>query len=92
VFSTGRIKWRGHRIFISEAMGGEFVGLAQTEGGDRTVLFLHVELGRLERGTGRSTPAWHGDDADGGLGDFGFVAATVRTGLRTRTQNPNPRT
>jgi len=58
VRENGQIKWRGELVFVSEAVRGEVVGLAETEGGDWTVRFMHVELGRLERRTRRFTPAW----------------------------------
>ncbi len=57
---TGQIKWRGELVFVSEAVRGELVGLAETERGDWTVRFMHVELGRIERTTRRFRPAWHG--------------------------------
>jgi putative transposase len=57
---TGAIKWRGDAVFVSEAVRGELVGLAETERGDWTVRFMHVELGRIDRQTRRFTPAWHG--------------------------------
>lgn len=57
---TGQIKWRGDLIFVSEAVRGEVVGLAETERGDWTVRFMHVELGCIERATGYFRPAWHG--------------------------------
>jgi putative transposase len=60
VKQTGAIKWRGDEVFVSEAVRGELVGLAETERGDWTVRFMHVELGRLDRQTQRFTPAWHG--------------------------------
>jgi transposase InsO family protein len=60
----GQIKWQGDRIFVSEALRGELVGLAETAHGDWVVRFMHVELGRIDRRTRRFTPAWHG----GGLG------------------------
>jgi hypothetical protein len=59
VRETGQIKWRGDLVFVSEAVRGELVGLAETEGGDWTVRFMHVELGRIERRTRRFRPAWH---------------------------------
>jgi hypothetical protein len=46
-------------VFVSEAVRGELVGLAETEWGDWTVRFMHVELGRIERRTRRFRPAWH---------------------------------
>jgi transposase InsO family protein len=60
VKGTGQIKWQGERVFVSEAVRGELVGLAETESGDWLVHFMHVELGRIDRQTRRFTPAWHG--------------------------------
>jgi putative transposase len=60
VKGTGQIKWQGDLVFVSEAVRGEVVGLAETERGDWTVRFMHVELGRIDRQTRRFTPAWHG--------------------------------
>ena len=60
VKATGQIKWKGERVFISEAVRGELVGLAETDRGDWVVRFMHVELGRVDRRTHRFTPAWHG--------------------------------
>lgn len=57
---TGQIKWQGTEIFVSEAVRGELIGLVETERGDWTVRFMHVELGRIERETRRFRPAWHG--------------------------------
>ena len=57
---NGFIKWQGELVFVSEAMGQELVGLAQTAGGDWTVRFMQVELGRIDWRTRRFTPAWHG--------------------------------
>ncbi len=55
---TGQIRWHGDMIFVSEAVRGEPVGLAETERGDWIVRFMHVELGRIDRTTRRFTPAW----------------------------------
>jgi putative transposase len=60
VRDTGQIKWRGELVFVSEAVRGEIVGLAETERGDWIVRFMAVELGRIHRETGRFQPAWHG--------------------------------
>lgn len=59
VKERGQIKWQGDRVFVSEAVRGELVGLAETERGDWLVRFMHVELGRMERHTRRFIPAWH---------------------------------
>jgi transposase InsO family protein len=60
VKATGQIRWQGDLIFVSEAVRGELIGLAETEQGDWTARFMHVELGRIDRHTRRFTPAWHG--------------------------------
>ena len=60
VKANGQIRWQGDMIFVSEAVRGELIGLAETEQGDWTARFMHVELGRIDRQTRRFTPAWHG--------------------------------
>lgn len=60
VNTNGQIKWKGAWVFVSEAMRREIVGITETERGDWTVRFMHVELGRIDRLTRRFTAAWHG--------------------------------
>jgi putative transposase len=60
VKQRGQITWQGDRIFVSEAVCGELIGLAESERGDWIVRFMQVELGRIDRDTHRFTPAWHG--------------------------------
>jgi hypothetical protein len=60
VSPNGQIKWRGDLVFVSEAVCGELVGLAETARGDWTVQFMHVELGRIDRQTRKFAAAWHG--------------------------------
>ncbi len=60
VRDRGQIKWGGDVVFVSEAVRGELVELAETEGGDWSVHFMEVELGCIDRQTRRFTPAWHG--------------------------------
>jgi putative transposase len=57
---NGQIKWHGDLIFISEAVRGELVGMAESERGDWTVCFMSVELGRIDRQTRKFAAAWHG--------------------------------
>ena len=59
VKKMGWIHWAGEAIFISKAVRGERVGLAETEHGDWTVRVMHLELGRIDRTTRRFTPTWH---------------------------------
>ena len=60
VKATGQIRWQGGLVFVSEAVRGETVGIAETDRGDWTVRFMQVELGRIDRQTRRFTPVWHG--------------------------------
>lgn len=48
---TGEIKWRGGRVFISEALAGEPVGIAETADGHGLVRFCTIELGLIARGS-----------------------------------------
>ncbi len=49
VRSNGEIKWGGDAVFISEALVGEPVGIAETEAGDWLVKFADVDLGVIDR-------------------------------------------
>lgn len=60
VKQAGQIQWQGQLVFVSEAVRGELVGVAETARGDWLVRFMHVELGRIDRQTRRFTAAWHG--------------------------------
>jgi len=57
---NGQIHWGGALIFVSEAVRGELVGLAESEHGDWVVRFMQLELGRIDRATRRFRPTWHG--------------------------------
>jgi putative transposase len=50
---NGEIKWGGDLVFLSEALAGEPVGIAETEPGDWLVRFADVELGVIDRRTKR---------------------------------------
>lgn len=60
VKDKGQIKWGGAEVFVSEALRGELIGLTETERGDWTLRFMHLELGRIARQTGHFRAAWHG--------------------------------
>lgn len=53
VRKTGEIRWRGGAVFVSEALAGEPVGLSETEAGDVVVRFCDLDLGLIERRTGK---------------------------------------
>jgi transposase InsO family protein len=53
VRQAGDIKWGGELVFISEALAGEPVGIAETEAGDWIVRFAGVDLGLIDRRTGK---------------------------------------
>jgi transposase InsO family protein len=48
----GTIKWKGEQVFISEALIGEFIGIAALETKDHVVRFCGRDIGLLEH-TGR---------------------------------------
>jgi transposase InsO family protein len=56
VRSNGEIRWGGELIFLSDALVGEPVGIAETEDGDWIVSFFHVPLGRIDRRSKRLRP------------------------------------
>ncbi len=47
----GDIRWGGACVFLSEALAGETVGIAETEAGDWLVRFADLELGLIDRNT-----------------------------------------
>src|SRR5260370_12514207 len=49
VRSSGEIKWKGNPIFISEALVGEPVGIAELETGDHVVRFCDLDIGLIDR-------------------------------------------
>jgi transposase InsO family protein len=49
VRSNGEIRWGGELIFLSEALVGEPVGIAETEAGDWILRFADVDLGLIDR-------------------------------------------
>jgi putative transposase len=51
VRSNGEIRWGGEMIFVSEALVGEPVGLAETEAGDWLIRFADIDLGIIDRRT-----------------------------------------
>jgi transposase InsO family protein len=50
---TGEIKWGGASVFISQALAGEPVGIAEAENGDWLVRFAALDLGIIERRTNK---------------------------------------
>ena len=53
VRSNGEIKWGGDKIFVSEVLIGEPVGIIETEAGHWLVRFFDVELGIIDRNSRR---------------------------------------
>src|SRR5712691_9211133 len=49
VRTTGEIKWGGEFVFVSEALVGEPVGIAETKDGDWIVRFADIDLGLIDR-------------------------------------------
>jgi len=49
VLNAGEINWKGERVFVSEALVGEPVGIAQLETGDHVVRFCDRDIGLIDR-------------------------------------------
>ncbi|MGO3934919.1 hypothetical protein [Rhodopseudomonas pseudopalustris] len=47
--SSGEIMWQGQRIFVSEALIGELIGIAELQTGDQIVRFCHYDIGLIDR-------------------------------------------
>src|SRR5207302_1893288 len=48
VRADGCVKWGGKLIYISEALGGEFIGIAEIDSGQWLVGFADIELGIVD--------------------------------------------
>ena len=51
VRTNGEIRWGGDFVFLSEALVGEPVGVAETQSGDWIIRFADVDLGTIDRHT-----------------------------------------
>jgi hypothetical protein len=49
VRNAGEINWKGERIFVSEALTGEPVGIAELETCDHVVRFCDHDVGLIDR-------------------------------------------
>jgi transposase InsO family protein len=49
VRSTGEIMWQSELLFVSQALIGELIGIAELETGDYVVRFCHRDIGLLNR-------------------------------------------
>lgn len=79
---NGAIKWRGGCIHVSEALTGEPVGLAETEGGRWTVHYGPILLGFVEHGGDRLIRPRKGAD--------GLVDNAARCPQGPQPQPPQP--
>jgi transposase InsO family protein len=48
VRSSGEIRWQGERIFVSEALIGEPVGIAELQTGEHVVRFCAIDIGLID--------------------------------------------
>jgi transposase InsO family protein len=48
VRASGEIKWKGERVFVSEALVGELIGIAELETGDHVVRFCDLDVGLID--------------------------------------------
>ena len=49
VRSSGEIMWKGERVFVTEALISELVGIAELETGDHVVRFCDRDIGLIDR-------------------------------------------
>lgn len=49
VRSSGEIMWQGELVFISEALVGELIGIAELETGDHVARFCNLDIGLIDR-------------------------------------------
>jgi len=49
VLQSGDIKWRRGRVFVSESLAGELVGVTEQEDGSHLVRFCDTDLGVIDR-------------------------------------------
>jgi transposase InsO family protein len=49
VRSAGEIKWQGELVFLSLALVGELIGIAELETGDHVVRFCDLDIGLIDR-------------------------------------------
>ena len=50
VREAGEIKWQGELVFVSQALVGELIGIAELETGDHVVRFCDLDIGLIDRG------------------------------------------
>jgi transposase InsO family protein len=62
VRSSGEIKWRGQRLYVSEVLAGEPVGMEPSDDGVWNLYYRFHSLGQLDDRTRKIVPAtrWHG--------------------------------
>jgi putative transposase len=51
VRTSGEIKWQGHRLFVSETLAGEWIGIEELADGVWSLRYAHIELGRYDERT-----------------------------------------
>lgn len=51
VRTNGEIKWQGTLLFLSESLAGQRIGLEEVDDGVWSIVYAHIELGRLDERT-----------------------------------------
>ena len=63
VLGKGEIRWGAGMLYVSEALAGELIGIADLPSGDRVVRFADIDLGVIARSSGnfrRFSAPWPG--------------------------------
>lgn len=90
VNSNGEIKWRGERVFVSEAVAGELIGIVELETGDHLVRFCDLEIGLIDVRACFSRFAPPREDHRKPLARYGAMEGARASGLLRHQPGPNP--
>ncbi len=95
VGKRGEFYWRGARIFASEVLHSEILGLEAIDDGVYRVWFCTIDLGDFDERKGRLAPlSRHRDNGPSGTASAALAseaeATTAQTSAQTSTQTSTP--
>lgn len=87
VGKRGEFYWRGARIFVSEVLHGEILGLEAIDDGVYRVWFCRIELGDFDERDGRLAPlSRRRDNGPSGTASAALASEAEATTAQTSTQ------
>jgi len=88
VGKRGEFYWRGARIFVSEVLHGEILGLEAIDDGVYRVWFCRIELGDFDEREGRIAPLSRlRDNGPSGMASATLASEAEATTAQTSTTN-----